>query len=313
MISGSILLVVVSILDLSVCLLPQNCRTVVRSDATNPLACVSITRNQLDGGSLNLDVASWGTPFQISTDDSTDGTFHDLMQSWLNNPPTPVNPDNPNVGTSDAATALNPNALPGACRWDLERSNVLGSSQACLCPATETCALDRKGCYWYDMRESTDVLLKSRTPSFMCINTAERFYHLLANLLRKRGKKDFAIKIRYGATPARGELPMGPYGPAIIGGGSLNSMNNAMMQMQKKLGPMAIGAAYHANNLQSSMGIGQQPYGQGLSSYNPYGPPQPSYHQAYGPSPPHSPYGQPPAPTPQYGPQPPAPSYPQAS
>merc|ERR1712029_1083657 len=47
------------------------------------------------------------------------------------------------------------------------------------------------------------------------------------------GKKDFAIKIRYGATPARGELPMGPYGPAIIGGGSLNSMNNAMMQMQK--------------------------------------------------------------------------------
>ena len=101
---------------------------------------------------------------------------------------------------------------------------------------------------------------------------------------------------------------MGPYGPAIIGGGSLNSMNNAMMQMQKKLGPMAIGAAYHANNLQSSMGIGQLPYGQGLSSYNPYGPPQTSYHQAYGQSPPHSPY-----PQPHYVPPPPAPTYPSAS
>ena len=101
---------------------------------------------------------------------------------------------------------------------------------------------------------------------------------------------------------------MGPYGPAIIGGGSLNSMNNAMMQMQKKLGSMAIGAAYHANNLQSSMGIGQGPLGQ--SSYNPYGP-QPSYHQAYGQSPPSLPYGSPPSHPPQYGPPPHAP-YPSA-
>ena len=34
-------------------------------------------------------------------------------------------------------------------------------------------------------------------PTFACINTAERFYHLLAKLLKKRGKKDFAIKIRF--------------------------------------------------------------------------------------------------------------------
>ncbi|CAN0541712.1 unnamed protein product, partial [Ectocarpus sp. 8 AP-2014] len=119
-----------------------------------------------------------------------------------------------NPSTADLATALNPMNLPGACRWDLERSNKLGSDQACLCPATEsTCTLNRKGCFWYEMPEASIT-------TFSCINTAERFYHLLARLLKKRGKKDFAIKIRYGATPARGQLPMGPYGPAIIGGGS---------------------------------------------------------------------------------------------
>ena len=34
-------------------------------------------------------------------------------------------------------------------------------------------------------------------PTFKCINSAERFYLLLSRLLSKRGKKDFAIKIRY--------------------------------------------------------------------------------------------------------------------
>ena len=34
-------------------------------------------------------------------------------------------------------------------------------------------------------------------PTHACINSAERFYFLLAGLLKKRGKKDFAIKIRY--------------------------------------------------------------------------------------------------------------------
>jgi hypothetical protein len=36
----------------------------------------------------------------------------------------------------------------------------------------------------------------------------------------KRGKKDFAIRINYSSAPARGQLPLGPYGPAIIGAGS---------------------------------------------------------------------------------------------
>ena len=74
----------------------------------------------------------------------------------------------------------------------MERSNRLGSDEACLCPATEsTCTLGRKGCYWYDMPAgSVDIT------TFACINSAERFYHLLSKLLKKRGKKDFAIKIR---------------------------------------------------------------------------------------------------------------------
>merc|ERR1712168_1606911 len=36
----------------------------------------------------------------------------------------------------------------------------------------------------------------------------------------KERKKSFAINIRYGATPARGNLPYGPWGPAIIGYGN---------------------------------------------------------------------------------------------
>jgi len=115
-----------------------------------------------------------------------------------------------------------------SARWDLERSNKLGSDQACLCPATETtCSLGRKECYWYEMPDTNALDI----PTFACINSAERFYHLLARLLKKRGKKDFAIKIRYGATPARGQLPLGPYGPAIIGGGSHNKMALALQQL----------------------------------------------------------------------------------
>merc|ERR1719419_705191 len=37
---------------------------------------------------------------------------------------------------------------------------------------------------------------------------------------QREGKKSFAINIRYGATPARGNLPYGPWGPAIIGYGN---------------------------------------------------------------------------------------------
>ena len=33
-------------------------------------------------------------------------------------------------------------------------------------------------------------------PKYACLNNAERFYYLLQKLLKKRGKNDFAIKIK---------------------------------------------------------------------------------------------------------------------
>merc|ERR1712200_151597 len=101
--------------------------------------------------------------------------------------------------------------LPGKCRFDPYRAMVDPNS-ACLCVATqETCTKNRDGCYWH---EDPDTHYKE------CISKAERFYNQLYALLSKRGKKSFAINIRYGATPARGNLPYGPWGPAIIGYGS---------------------------------------------------------------------------------------------
>ena len=54
-------------------------------------------------------------------------------------------------------------------------------------------------------------------PSFprnsMCISKAEKFYEMLAALLRRRGKNDFAIRIEHKASAGRGVLPYGPQGP----------------------------------------------------------------------------------------------------
>jgi len=98
---------------------------------------------------------------------------------------------------------------PGHCRWDAYMANV-NIAEACVCPATETTCSKRGQCYWYKDPNS---------PFKECISQSERFYNMLHRLLIRRGKKDFAIKIRYGATPARGKLPLGPWGPAIIGQG----------------------------------------------------------------------------------------------
>merc|ERR1712183_1196876 len=132
---------------------------------------------------------NWRTVGQLSSDPNTDTdnaqdtVYNDLLKSWVVNPVSTGNGLNPTV--ADAASALDPDLLPGACRWDFERSNKLGSDQACLCPATvTTCAIGRKGCYWYEIPDEPTIV-----PTFACINTAERFYHLLAKLLKKRGKK----------------------------------------------------------------------------------------------------------------------------
>jgi len=103
---------------------------------------------------------------------------------------------------------------PGLCRWDAYMANV-NIAEACMCPATETSCGDRGQCFWY---------MDPNSPFKECISQSERFYNMLHRLLIRRGKKDFAIKIRYGATPARGKLPLGPWGPAIIGQGHRQSM-----------------------------------------------------------------------------------------
>merc|ERR1740131_558098 len=101
--------------------------------------------------------------------------------------------------------------LPGKCRYDPYRA-MIDPNTACLCVATiETCTKGRQGCYWHEDPE---------TNYRECISKAEKFYNLLYALLSKRGKKSFAINIRYGATPARGNLPYGPWGPAVIGYGN---------------------------------------------------------------------------------------------
>jgi len=228
--------------------LPTSCREVVYKEAKSPLACSQVRRGDIgQGGLLELD-HTWETVAQLSQDKYTDdNVYNDLLMDFVARPTgAPGEPNgagvpngakqNPTLG--DSNTKVRPDFLPGACRWDYLRSNQ--GLSACMCPATKsTCSVDRKECYWYRMPEEKAKGLKNQgivfIPTHACINSAERFYYLLAGLLKKRGKKDFAIKIRYGATPARGQLPLGPYGPAIIGGGAFSSEGLAKQTLAKNL------------------------------------------------------------------------------
>jgi len=160
--------------------------------------------------------------------------------------------------------------LPGYCRWDAYRSNT-DVRAACMCPTTMEMCNRRPNCYWYEDPTS---------PFKECISNSERFYNMLHRLLVRRGKKDFAIKIRYGATPARGHLPLGPYGPAIIGQGNSNP--------SKTFGVYGLKNQYDTQN---GLGMFQSGglYGpQRHSAVNPYGQPLPGqttfnqYPQAHG-------------------------------
>merc|ERR1719187_382011 len=106
---------------------------------------------------------------------------------------------------------------------------MIDPNTACLCVATqESCTKDRQGCYWH---EDSDTHYKE------CISKAERFYNQLYALLSKRRKKSFAINIRYGATPARGNLPYGPWGPAIIGYGNPSPSQQIGLFRRRGSGP----------------------------------------------------------------------------
>merc|ERR1719447_469688 len=173
-----------------------NCRTVVAININSPVVCSKMKLGNL----LKFNAAfspMWGHRTNKEGTEQIDLDGEGSDPNWIKD--------------EGGKTIVDLENLPGKCRFDPYRAMVDPNS-ACLCVATqETCTKNRDGCYWHEDPE---------THYKECISKAERFYNQLYALLSKRGKKSFAINIRYGATPARGNLPYGPWGPAIIGYGN---------------------------------------------------------------------------------------------
>lgn len=108
------------------------------------------------------------------------------------------------------------------CRWD-EGFGEKNKKARCLCPRTRSKCSKKDQCYWYKSKDEKskhgydDDDEKDQKHYGECLHNSERFYNILARLLSKRGKKDFAIKIKYSSAAAKGEIPYGPWGPALIG------------------------------------------------------------------------------------------------
>merc|ERR1719435_882763 len=174
-----------------------NCRTVVAININSPVVCSKMKLGNL----LKFNAAfppMWGHRTNKEGTEQIELEGEGSDPNWVNT-------------DSMGQSSVDLENLPGKCRFDPYRAMVDPNS-ACLCVATqETCTKNRDGCYWH---EDPDTHYKE------CISKAERIYNQLYALLSKRGKKSFAINIRYGATPARGNLPYGPWGPAIIGYGN---------------------------------------------------------------------------------------------
>merc|ERR1712168_115975 len=174
-----------------------NCRTVVAININSPVVCSKMKLGNL----LKFNAAfspMWGHRTNKEGTEQIELEGEGSDPNWVKTD-----------GLGQSSVDLE--NLPGKCRFDPYRAMVDPNS-ACLCVATqETCTKNRDGCYWH---EDPDTHYKE------CISKAERFYNQLYALLSKRGKKSFAINIRYGATPARGNLPYGPWGPAVIGYGN---------------------------------------------------------------------------------------------
>merc|ERR1712029_27767 len=144
----------------------------------------------------------------------------------------------------------------GACYWDFHLAKLKGNKKGCLCPRKEYECKAKKQCYWFKYKTADhkdddkhkdhrkhDKYSKNDHDNWdrygrkdhdghkdhddhkdkkdigVCMHNSERFYNLMARLLAKRGKKQFALNIKYNSAPARGKLPYGPHGPAIIGFG----------------------------------------------------------------------------------------------
>jgi len=221
-----------------------NCRTVVASNVNDPVACSKITMGDL----LVFDsIATPGWGARVRCEEG---------RCW----DEPAFQENPDLINHHGEIDLR--KMPGRCRYDPYR-HMIDPSSACLCVATrETCEYGRDGCVWYHDK---------KTGYRECISKAEKFYNMLYALLKKRGKKSFAIKIRYGATGARGQLPYGPYGPAIVGMG--NPMPSKIYGVYKAGGGGhggSYGNAYGGSHYGGSSnygGGGSSHYGGGGSSH----------------------------------------------
>merc|ERR1712126_90508 len=231
-------------------LLPTSCREVVYPGADNPIECARVTRSDI--GMINdhdLDMA-WDTVGDVGT--VNNGYYDTILKQWVVAPSSSGGFNIPVA--ADGGQTLDVNQLPGSCRWDMERSNRLGNDKACMCPATKyTCAIgDREGkCWWHQIPEVT-----GKVPTKACLNNAERFYYLLDKLLKKRGKSDFAIKLKYASDPMKSPLPL----------------NNPMLRRVMMINMM--GSMMKTSYLRPHGQSYRSPYGQ---SYNQFS--SPNYNQ----------------------------------
>jgi len=116
-----------------------------------------------------------------------------------------------------------------SCFWDFKLAKL--HKPACKCPRTtkKQCSEDKltkKQCFWHTSKPAEKDSYgkkkkkeKTEDEHGVCMHNSERFYNVLSRLLAKRGKKDLSLQIHYSSAPARGKLPYGPHGPAIIGYG----------------------------------------------------------------------------------------------
>jgi len=185
-----------------------NCRTVIALNINSPVVCSKMSLGNL----LKFNAAfspMWAHKTNKEGTEQIGLTEAGTDPNWYGGPDVTETEDETNEYSGTTSVYLE--KLPGKCRYDPYRA-MIDPNTACLCVATqESCTKDRQGCYWHE---------DSETGYRECISKAERFYNQLYALLSKRGKKSFAINIRYGATPARGNLPYGPWGPAVIGYGN---------------------------------------------------------------------------------------------
>jgi len=147
----------------------------------------------------------------------------------------------------------------GICRWAGGRKGTdekEGSRGVCLCPATteKLCTKGRASCYFHTDRKTNEKT---------CISKPERFYNQLARLLSKRGKKDFSMKIQYGAAGALGYLPMGLQGQAFVGRRNPYFDHHKRMHFGK-FGPQTTGFGFLPNYLYRT--------GQGFGGFGGHGP-----------------------------------------